>query len=368
MSDVLNYVFLASRLQSASLQTKLLRHSSIVAYGSAFKDALCALNVFPYSLSQSRAQLAPRGLDVCMDLTGFSPLTQTKMGDFVHSLVVIDAAQRKRVKYETKCVDIGYGFLPFLFSSFGELEKDVVALLKRIQKFFIAQDIRARVVVHIFSRVSFVIARGARAQIVSRLPTNFLTHLEGYEALTGEFPNELEWETFELLRGEELTYFLNDYPIPDRFKIMLPTKNRSIFDAPRGRRKGSSFIFKAQFYLSVPSLVDKAASASIRNLKDPLPYTIRMDPLYQPLSRHPVDVQTFPEPILYMVVTVDRWVRSPSEPVIMHYGKSALDWFPSFIMNNNDVDAIPTQPVASAQPSQLVENTADSDDSKTRDR
>ncbi|GKG20161.1 hypothetical protein Tco_0379962, partial [Tanacetum coccineum] len=44
-SDVLNYVFLASRLQSASLQTKLLRHSSIVAYMSAFKDALCALNV-----------------------------------------------------------------------------------------------------------------------------------------------------------------------------------------------------------------------------------------------------------------------------------------------------------------------------------
>ncbi|GJU89949.1 hypothetical protein Tco_1302372 [Tanacetum coccineum] len=37
---------------------------------------------------------------------------------------------------------------------------------------------------------------------------------------------------------------------------------------------------------------------------------------------------------------------------------------PSVFMNNNDVDAIPTQPVASAQPSQLVENTADSKNSR----
>ncbi|GJX35278.1 hypothetical protein Tco_0246835 [Tanacetum coccineum] len=43
--DVLNYAFLASRLQSASLQTKLLLHSGIVASGPAFNDALCAFNV-----------------------------------------------------------------------------------------------------------------------------------------------------------------------------------------------------------------------------------------------------------------------------------------------------------------------------------
>ncbi|GJS32028.1 hypothetical protein Tco_0530410 [Tanacetum coccineum] len=63
------------------------------------------------------------GLDVCVDLTGSSPLTQTGMADFVPGRAVIDAAQRKRVKYMTKCADIGYGFLPFSFSSFGELEK-----------------------------------------------------------------------------------------------------------------------------------------------------------------------------------------------------------------------------------------------------
>ncbi|GKC90639.1 hypothetical protein Tco_1151288, partial [Tanacetum coccineum] len=35
------------------------------------------------------------GLDVCVDLTGSSPLTQTGMTNFVPGRVVIDAAQRK---------------------------------------------------------------------------------------------------------------------------------------------------------------------------------------------------------------------------------------------------------------------------------
>ncbi|GKC40563.1 hypothetical protein Tco_1052947 [Tanacetum coccineum] len=114
------------------------------------------------------------GLDVCVDLTGSSPLTQTGMTDFVPGRVVIDAAQRKRGKYMTKCADIGYGFLPFSFSSFGELEKDAVTLLKRVRKFSMAQDIGARAAVHIFNRISFSIAKGVGAQIVSRLPFNLL--------------------------------------------------------------------------------------------------------------------------------------------------------------------------------------------------
>ncbi|GJU99690.1 hypothetical protein Tco_1328961 [Tanacetum coccineum] len=43
------------------------------------------------------------GLDVCVDLTGSSPLTQTRMADFAPGHAVIDATQRKRVKYEAKC-------------------------------------------------------------------------------------------------------------------------------------------------------------------------------------------------------------------------------------------------------------------------
>ncbi|GJV86720.1 hypothetical protein Tco_1530658 [Tanacetum coccineum] len=87
---------------------------------------------------------------------------------------VIDAAQRKRGKYMTKCAAIRYGFLPFSFSSLGELEADAVTLLKRIRKFFMAQDIGSRPAVHIFNRISFAIAKGVGAQIVSRLPSNLL--------------------------------------------------------------------------------------------------------------------------------------------------------------------------------------------------
>ncbi|GJW54540.1 hypothetical protein Tco_0098625 [Tanacetum coccineum] len=205
--DVLNYAFIASRLQCAALQTKLLRHVGIVTSGSTFDDALCVFNnameidflsvpLFSVSKPCSACSkvftgdvygdhavscagvigikhrhntvrdtfidicsqsgilagkevdiglggdgdkaLRPAdmllhswkgGLDVCVDLTGSSPLTQTGMTDFVPGRVVIDAAQHKRGKYMTKCADIGYVFLPFSFSSFGELEKDAVTLL-----------------------------------------------------------------------------------------------------------------------------------------------------------------------------------------------------------------------------------------------
>ncbi|GKA07863.1 hypothetical protein Tco_0687087 [Tanacetum coccineum] len=115
-----------------------------------------------------------RGLDVCVDLTGSSPLTQTGMINFVFGRAVIDAAHRKRVKYETKCEAIGYEFLLFSFLSLGELEEDAVTLFKRIRKFSMTQDIGARVALHIFNRIGFAITKRVRAQIVSRLLTNFM--------------------------------------------------------------------------------------------------------------------------------------------------------------------------------------------------
>ncbi|GKF26896.1 hypothetical protein Tco_0082790, partial [Tanacetum coccineum] len=113
------------------------------------------------------------GFDVCVNLTGSSPLTQTRMVDFVPGWAVIDAAQRKRGKYMDTCAAIGYRFLPFSFSSLGELEADTVTLLKRIRKFSITQDNGARAAIHIFNRISFASAKEVWAQIVSRLPFNF---------------------------------------------------------------------------------------------------------------------------------------------------------------------------------------------------
>nr|GEV05133.1 uncharacterized protein [Tanacetum cinerariifolium] len=96
------------------------------------------------------------------------------MVGFVPRHALIDAAPRKRVKYEAKYADIMYGFLRFTLSSFGELEKDATALLKRILKFFVTQYIGAHAAIHIFSRIRFDIAKGVGAQIVSRLLTIFI--------------------------------------------------------------------------------------------------------------------------------------------------------------------------------------------------
>ncbi|GKC81492.1 hypothetical protein Tco_1137209 [Tanacetum coccineum] len=139
-------------------------------------------------------------LDVCVDLTGSSPLTPTGMVDFVPGRAVIDVGQRKCGKYIAKCAAIGYGLLPFSFSSLGELEADAVTLLKRIRKFSMVQDIGARAAVHIFNRISFVIAKGVAAQIVSRLPS--LCAAIGYGFLPFSFSSlgELETDVVTLLK------------------------------------------------------------------------------------------------------------------------------------------------------------------------
>nr|GFA27754.1 hypothetical protein [Tanacetum cinerariifolium] len=89
------------------------------------------------------------GLDVCVDLTGSSPLTQIEMVDFIPGRAAI-----------------GYGFLPFSFSSLGELEADAVILLKRTRKLSITHDIGARAAIHIFNRIGFAIAKRVGAQMV----------------------------------------------------------------------------------------------------------------------------------------------------------------------------------------------------------
>ncbi|GJS30761.1 hypothetical protein Tco_0491381 [Tanacetum coccineum] len=195
---------------SAALQTKLLRHVGIVASGSTFDDALCVFNtsmeidflsvpLFYVSKPCSACSKVFTGgthedhavscagitgtkhrynavrdtlVDICFRL-GISADKEVDIGlgggcdkalrpadimaDFVPGRAVINVAQRKRGKYMAKCAAIGYGFLPFSFSSLGELEADAVTLLKRIQKFSMTQDIRARAAIHIFNRITFAI-------------------------------------------------------------------------------------------------------------------------------------------------------------------------------------------------------------------
>nr|GEW77138.1 opie2 pol protein [Tanacetum cinerariifolium] len=140
------------------------------------------------------------GLDVCVVLTGSSPLTQIRMVDFIHGRLVIYVAQRKRDKYIAKCEAIGCGFLSFSFSSFGELEADAVTLLKQIRKFSMAQDFGARVAVHIFNKISFAIAKGI--YISHELPKMQNPH---FPYLVDRYPygnlNGRKGALFSLLKG-----------------------------------------------------------------------------------------------------------------------------------------------------------------------
>ncbi|GJR33714.1 hypothetical protein Tco_1209398 [Tanacetum coccineum] len=211
---------------STDLQTKLLRHTSIVSHGPIFDDALSVFNTSietdllsnPSEIdapklmkkmadiyitrvtknAKSTFSLSPRQMalwtsqreDHTSDWIRTVPIsglgqtmnacsrvfTRDIYGDHVVSCVGIigikhhhnvvrdtlfDKCYRSRisagkevdigldggvktitVKYEAKCANIGYSFLPFSFSSLEELEEDEVTLLKRIRKFSIAQYIR----------------------------------------------------------------------------------------------------------------------------------------------------------------------------------------------------------------------------------
>ncbi|GJW59183.1 hypothetical protein Tco_0105914 [Tanacetum coccineum] len=146
------------KTESTSLQTKLLRYSGIVAYVPAFDDAF-------------RAQLPPKSFQ----------------GIFMETMLYLVP-----VKYEAKCANIGYGFLPFSFSSFGKLKKDAVTRLKRIRKFSVTQDIRARAAVYIFNKISFVMAKGVGAQlIITKL--SLMTSLAVFEAVEVTFKRMGLW-------------------------------------------------------------------------------------------------------------------------------------------------------------------------------
>ncbi|GJT01965.1 hypothetical protein Tco_0823134 [Tanacetum coccineum] len=135
---------------SAGLQTKLLRHTRIVSLGLIFDDALSVFNTSMETdlLSNATCSRVFAG-DIygdhvvsCAGIIGIKHrhnVVHDTLVDICYrsgisaGRAVIDAAQRKRGKYMAKCAAIGYGFLPFSFSSLGELEADAVTLLKRIR-------------------------------------------------------------------------------------------------------------------------------------------------------------------------------------------------------------------------------------------
>ncbi|GJR59499.1 zinc finger, CCHC-type containing protein [Tanacetum coccineum] len=151
---------------------------------------------------------------------GSSPLTQSGMADFMPGRAVIDAAQRKRGKYTAKCAAIEYGFLPFSFSSLGELEANAVSLLKRIRKDSMAQDIGARADIHIFNRISFAIAKG-EVRIVIQITFQLSeTNTHSRDALTGKI-NALTAENAKL-KTELISKISSGPTASEKPKVLAP--------------------------------------------------------------------------------------------------------------------------------------------------
>ncbi|GJW33450.1 hypothetical protein Tco_0053482 [Tanacetum coccineum] len=81
--DVLTYALLASRLQTASLQTRLLRHFDIVTFGPTFDNALNVFNVKIETdlLSNPSEIAAPKLMKKLADIY-FTRVTQTAESSF----------------------------------------------------------------------------------------------------------------------------------------------------------------------------------------------------------------------------------------------------------------------------------------------
>ncbi|GJV65073.1 hypothetical protein Tco_1475901 [Tanacetum coccineum] len=204
---VLNYAFLASRLQSDGLQTKLLQHTDIVAFGPNFNDALHVFN-----MSMETDFLSNPSIPLFSVLKPCSACSRVFARDIysdhaVSCAVIIGIKHRHNIMRDTlvdicycsrisarKEVDIGLdrgrdkplrpadmllyswgggldvcvdltGSLPLTQTGMADLctrsgETNAVILLKRIQKFSMTQDIGARADVHNFNRIGFSIAKG----------------------------------------------------------------------------------------------------------------------------------------------------------------------------------------------------------------
>ncbi|CAO2841665.1 unnamed protein product [Amaranthus hypochondriacus] len=114
------------------------------------------------------------GKNACVDVTGGSPFVGTGVSAWAPGVSLANAAERKKKKYAATCEENGYKFIPFAFSTFGELGEDALELLARIGSFSVSNSGNTKSRIYIFQRLAFCIQKGVGAQLVARLPTNFL--------------------------------------------------------------------------------------------------------------------------------------------------------------------------------------------------
>ncbi|GJY27566.1 hypothetical protein Tco_0403333 [Tanacetum coccineum] len=140
-----------------------------------------------------------------------------------------------------------------------------------------------------------------------------------------------------------------------------------------------------------PKLLSKDNRWDKRSFKDKIPPSIHENPLYQCLGRHPVNVRTFPDPILFLAGLKPSWEHGQQRPAMVFGGKemdfrnfmfAEDDEDMSFLLRepspgfgtsspsasiNNEPPSLEIEPLDSANPEQLVKNTADSGGSLVRE-
>ncbi|GJT24219.1 hypothetical protein Tco_0894156 [Tanacetum coccineum] len=169
-----------------------------------------------------------------------------------------------------------------------------------------------------------------------------------------------------VLTKEQLSDFIELYPIPSEYRVMLPEHIQTIFDAPDGISK---FIFLALTRLAVPSSLpflsyakrmdvnhrlNSSGVSSIcflvasgcfsfvqdsivpvdclkfilkdnrwdtKSFKDKLPPQIHDNPMFQRLGRYPANVRVFPGPILFFAFLKHLWEYGQQRPAIIVGGK-----------------------------------------------
>ncbi|GJS54136.1 putative reverse transcriptase domain-containing protein [Tanacetum coccineum] len=115
-----------------------------------------------------------QGKDACLDVTCISPFAGMGATSCAPRVALHNAVEKKKKKYGSVCEENRYKFIPFAFSTFEEFDTDALDTLSRIKSISISHSNNAKSGVFIFHRVSFCIQKGVGAQLVSRLPSNFI--------------------------------------------------------------------------------------------------------------------------------------------------------------------------------------------------
>ncbi|GKE06411.1 hypothetical protein Tco_1398429, partial [Tanacetum coccineum] len=115
-----------------------------------------------------------------------------------------------------------------------------------------------------------------------------------------------------------------------------------------------------------PELLLEDNKLDKKSFKDVIPQHVQEDPLYILIAIYPVNVRTFPDPIMYLAGLKTSWEHSPKEPIIYYRRKERISIMrggesPSVSMNN---ETPPTymEPLNVVAPSQFAKNMDDSND------